>query len=49
LSETQIWQAIVLVKNADKISESVKKELTAGVSTSMEMTMPSSNPAPKKK
>jgi len=28
LSETQIWQAAVLVKNADKISPAVKAELT---------------------
>ena len=49
LTETQIWQVTVLVKNADKISESVKKELTAGASTPMEMAMPGSNPSPKKK
>jgi len=49
LTETQIWQVTVLVKNADKISESVKKELTAGASTPMEMAMPSSNPAARKK
>ena len=49
LTETQIWQVTVLVKNADKISEAVKKELTAGASTPMEMAMPPSNPAPKKK
>ena len=49
LTEAQIWQVTVLVKNADKISESVKKELTAGASTPMEMAMPSSNPAGKKK
>jgi thiosulfate dehydrogenase len=49
LMETQIWQVTVLVKNADKISESVKKELTAGASTPMEMAMPSSKPAARKK
>jgi mono/diheme cytochrome c family protein len=49
LTETQIWQVTVLVKNADKITESVKKELAAGASTPMEMAMPSSSPAPKKK
>jgi len=49
LTETQIWQVTVLVKNADKISESVKKELTAGASTPMEMAMPGSSPSPKKK
>jgi thiosulfate dehydrogenase len=30
LSETQMWQVSVLVKNADKISPSVKAELAAG-------------------
>jgi len=49
LTETQIWQVTVLVKNADKTSESVKKELTAGASTPMEMAMPSSKPAATKK
>ena len=49
LTETQIWQVTVLVKNADKISESVKKELSAGASTPMEMAMPSSKPAATKK
>ncbi len=49
LTETQIWQVTVLVKNADKISESVKKELAAGASTPMEMAMPSSKPAATKK
>src|SRR5438876_5717502 len=49
LTETQIWQVSVLVKNADKITESVKKELAAGATTPMEMAMPAGNPAPKKK
>ncbi len=51
LTETQIWQVSVLVKNADKISESVKKELAAGAMTpmSMSMAMPSSSAAPAKK
>jgi len=49
LTETQIWQVTVLVKNADKITDSVKKELAAGASTPMEMAMPPSTPAPKKK
>ena len=49
LSETQIWQVSVLVKNADKISEPVKKELAAGATTPMSMAMPESNPAPTKK
>jgi mono/diheme cytochrome c family protein len=49
LSETQIWQVAVLVKNADKISDAVKKELAAGASTPMEMAMPESKPTPAKK
>jgi thiosulfate dehydrogenase len=49
LTEAQIWQVIVLVKNADKISESVKKELAAGSTTPMSMAMPSSGAAPAKK
>jgi len=46
LTEKQIWQVAVLAKNADKIPESVKKELAAGASTPMEMAMPESMPAP---
>jgi thiosulfate dehydrogenase len=49
LTETQIWQVSVLVKNADKIADSVKKELAAGASTPMEMAMPESMPTPAKK
>jgi thiosulfate dehydrogenase len=49
LTEKQIWQVAVLVKNADKIPESVKKELAAGASTPMEMAKPSNKPAPAKK
>jgi thiosulfate dehydrogenase len=45
LTETQIWQVSVLVKNADKISEAVKKELAAGASTPMSMAMPDMKPA----
>ena len=45
LTETQIWQVSVLVKNADRISEPVRKELLAGASTPMEMAMPESKPA----
>src|SRR5713101_9546437 len=45
LTETQIWQVSVLVKNADKITEAVRKELAAGASTPMEMAMPESKPA----
>jgi thiosulfate dehydrogenase len=40
LTEKQIWQVAVLVKNADRIPESVKKELAAGTSTPMEMAAP---------
>jgi thiosulfate dehydrogenase len=49
LTEPQIWQVTVLVKNADKITEAVRKELAAGASTPMEMAMPESQPAPAKK
>ncbi len=49
LTEAQIWQVAVLVKNADKITDPVKKELAAGASTPMEMAMPASKPAPSKK
>ncbi len=49
LTEKQIWQVVVLVKNADKIPESVKKELAAGTTTPMEMAVPESQPAPAKK
>jgi thiosulfate dehydrogenase len=49
LTETQIWQVSVLVKNADKITEPVKKELAAAASTPMSMAMPDSPAAPAKK
>ncbi len=49
LTEKQIWQVAVLVKNADKISEPVKRELAAGATTPMSMAMPDSSPAPAKK
>jgi mono/diheme cytochrome c family protein len=49
LTEAQIWQVSVLVKNADKISAPVKKELAAGSSTPMSMAMPPSVAAPAKK
>lgn len=39
LSEKQIWQVAMLVKNADKITDPVKKELLAGNSTPMSMAM----------
>ena len=54
LTETQIWQAAVLVKNADKISEAVRKELLAGNTMPMSMAMddmdtkPAAAPAKKK-
>jgi len=48
LTEKQIWQVSVLVKNADKIGDSVKKELAAGNATPMSMAMPDTpaTPAP---
>lgn len=46
LTENQIWQVTVLVKNADKIGDTVKKELAAGASTPMDMAMPASKPVP---
>jgi len=49
LTEAQIWQVAVLVKNADKINDPVRKELAAGASTPMEMAMPTSKPVPTKK
>jgi mono/diheme cytochrome c family protein len=49
LTEAQIWQVSVLVKNADKISAPVKKELAAGTSTPMSMATPSGGAAPAKK
>jgi thiosulfate dehydrogenase len=49
LTETQIWQVTVLVKNADKMSASVKSELAAGAATPMSMATPSGNPATAKK
>jgi mono/diheme cytochrome c family protein len=49
LTEKQIWQVSVLVKNADKINDAVKKELALGASSPMEMAMPEKAPAPTKK
>jgi thiosulfate dehydrogenase len=49
LTEAQIWQVSVLVKNADKIGESVRKELAAGASTPMDMAMPTTSAVPAKK
>ncbi len=48
LTEKQIWQVAMLVKNADKITEPVKKELLAGNSTPMSMAMPDVESKPAK-
>jgi len=39
LTETQIWQVAMLVKTADKITEPIRKELSAGNATPMSMAM----------
>jgi thiosulfate dehydrogenase len=49
LTEPQIWQVSVLVKNADKISAAVRSELAAGATTPMSMAMPDGSPTPVKK
>jgi thiosulfate dehydrogenase len=49
LTETQIWQVSMLVKNADKISAAVRSELAAGATTPMSMAMPESSAPPAKK
>jgi len=49
LSEKQIWQVVVLVKNADKIPESVKKELATQAAAPMPMAPPVSKVSPAKK
>jgi mono/diheme cytochrome c family protein len=46
LTDPQIWQVTVLVKNADKISDAVKKELAAGASAPMSMAVPENKPSP---
>ncbi|HKF41272.1 MAG TPA: cytochrome c [Candidatus Acidoferrum sp.] len=51
LSETQMWQVSVLLKNADKISPAVKAQLLAalsptGASTAAPATAPNPAPAP---
>src|SRR5215472_10523650 len=46
--EKEIWQVTMLVKNADKITESVKKELVAGTATPMAMAMPGMEEKPAK-
>ena len=48
LSEKEIWQVTMLVKNADKITEPVKKELLAGNTTPMAMAMPGMESKPAK-
>src|SRR5262244_3555144 len=50
LTEPQIWQVSVLVKNADKISRAVKAELTGKsvVPTAAVVTPPPSTASPKK-
>lgn len=48
VGEKEIWQATMLVKNADKITEPVKKELLAGNATPMSMAMDDVGSAPAK-
>lgn len=48
VGEKEIWQVTMLVKNANKITEPVKKELLAGSSTPMSMAMDDMGPAPAK-
>jgi mono/diheme cytochrome c family protein len=48
IPEKEIWQVAMLVKNADKITEPVKKELLAGNATSMSMAMPDMEEKPEK-
>jgi thiosulfate dehydrogenase len=48
VSEKEIWQVTMLVKNADKITEPVKKELLAANSTPMAMAMDDMGSAPAK-
>src|SRR5438128_338696 len=48
IPEKEIWQATMLVKNADKITESVKKEPFAGNATAMAMAMPGMEEKPAK-
>jgi thiosulfate dehydrogenase len=47
LTETQIWQVSVLVKNADKIPPAVRSELAA--TAAAPLSPPSSSPAPTRK
>ena len=48
IPEKEIWQVTMLVKNADKITEPVKKELLAGNATYMSMAMPDMEEKPEK-
>jgi mono/diheme cytochrome c family protein len=48
VGEKEIWQVTMLAKNADKITEPVKKELQAGNSTPMSMAMDDMGSAPAK-
>jgi thiosulfate dehydrogenase len=48
VGEKEIWQVTMLVKNADKITEPVKKELLAGNSTPMSMAMDDMGSTPAK-
>lgn len=48
VDEKEIWQVTMLVKNADKITEPVKKELLAGNATPMAMAMDDMGSAPAK-
>ena len=48
LAEKEIWQVTMLVKNADKVTEPVKKELLAGNWTPMSMAMPDMESKPAK-
>jgi thiosulfate dehydrogenase len=48
IPEKEIWQVAMLVKNADKITEPVKKELLAGNATPMSMAMPDMEEKPEK-
>jgi len=47
LTETQIWQVAMLVKTADKITEPIRKELSAGNATPMSMAMDDTSAKPK--
>jgi thiosulfate dehydrogenase len=46
LSETQMWQVSVLVKNADKISDAVKAQLVVGGSSATQSSAPAAASTP---